>query len=134
MSLYVDSSALLKRYVEEPDSERFNGLLGSDQSWLTCRMTWVEVWRNLGRRLDPSAVSASRAAFRSDWDRFMVVEIDQTLAEDAGRLADLTGARSLDALHLAAVQRVGPSGVALLTADLRQAQAARSLSWQVLGA
>jgi hypothetical protein len=38
------------------------------------------------------------------------------------------------ALHLAALQRGGPSGIALVTADLRQAQAARALGWTVLGA
>ncbi len=62
-----------------------------------------------------------------------VVEVDSVLAEAAGRIADLTGTRTLDALHLAALQRAGPAGITLLTADLRQAQAARSLGWPVLG-
>ena len=37
MSLYVDSSALLKRYVDEPDSDAANALLASDASLLTAR-------------------------------------------------------------------------------------------------
>ena len=134
MTLYLDSSALLKRYVDERDSTRYNNILGSDEAWLTCRITWVEVWRNLGRRLTTADVSTARDAFQADWTRLAVVEIDAVLAEEAGRLADLTGARSLDALHLAAVQRAGPTGVTMVTADLRQAQAARSRGWPVLGA
>lgn len=47
MSLYLDSSALLKRYIDEHDSSRYNSILDSDAMWLTCRITWVEVWRNL---------------------------------------------------------------------------------------
>ena len=57
MTLYVDSSALLKRYLDEPDSDRWNELLSSDAAWLTSRLTWVEVWRNLGRRLSPEVVA-----------------------------------------------------------------------------
>lgn len=133
MTLYLDSSALLKRYIDEPDSELFNSILHSDEAWLTCRIAWVEVWRNIGRQLIGTDASAARDAFQADWAFVAVVEIDSVLAEEAGRLADLTGVRSLDALHLAAVQRAGPSGITLLTADLRQAQAARSLGWAVLG-
>ncbi len=134
MTLYLDSSALLKRYIAEPDSAGYESLLGSDDRWLTCRVTWVEVWRNLGRRLLGTDAPAARKAFQLDWRSIAVVEVDAMLAETAGRIADITGSRSLDALHLAAVDRVGPSGVSIVTADLRQAQAARSLGWSVLGA
>jgi len=134
VSLYLDSSAVLKRYIDEHDSSRYNAIFASDTIWLTCRITWVEVWRNVGRRLPPSEATVARGALRADWQRLTVVEVDANLAEDAGRLADLTGSRSLDALHLAALERVGPAGIALVTADLRQAQAARALGWAVLGA
>mgnify|MGYP001797183556 CR=1 FL=1 len=52
MSLYVDSSALLKRYIDEPDSEIANALLASDPSLLTARHALVEIRRNLARLLD----------------------------------------------------------------------------------
>jgi predicted nucleic acid-binding protein len=42
--------------------------------------------------------------------------------------------RTLDALHLAAAQRVGGPAMPFLTFDLRQAQAARSLGLTVVGA
>lgn len=133
MSLYLDSSALLKRYIDEADSATFNALIESDESWLTSRITWVEVWRNLGRRLDRQASQDPRTAFRADWERFAVIEVDETLCRQASTLADLTGARTLDAIHLAAMHRAGPNGISLVTADLRQAQAARSQGWTVLG-
>ena len=134
MTLYLDSSAMLKRYVDEPDSDRFNDILGADHRRLTSRIAWVEVWRNLGARLNHDHARAARQAFRADWRRLGVVEMDAVLAEEAGRLADLTRCRSLDAIHLAAMARAGPDGISLVTADLRQAQAARSLGWTVLGA
>jgi uncharacterized protein len=134
VSLYVDSSALLKRYVEEPDSERFEEALLSDPNWVTARVTVVEVRRNLIYRLRGREAADARTQFERDWRRFHVVELDEMTCDRAAELAELTGVRSLDALHLAAMQRIGAGALPLLTADIRQAQAARSLGWTVLGA
>jgi predicted nucleic acid-binding protein len=51
MALYVDSSALLKRYLEEPDSDTADGYLPADTAWFSGRHTCVKVRRNLGRAL-----------------------------------------------------------------------------------
>jgi predicted nucleic acid-binding protein len=51
-----------------------------------------------------------------------------------GSVAEVTGVRSPDAMHLAAAQRVGGSAVTFVTLDLRQAQAARTLGFNVVGA
>jgi hypothetical protein len=47
VTLYADSSALLKRYVEEPDSERAVELLAGDPELVTGRHAVVAVRRNL---------------------------------------------------------------------------------------
>lgn len=134
MSLYVDSSALLKRYIDEPDSETAQALLSGDPSLLTARHTVVEVRRNLARLLDETDAVAARSAFMQDLRVFSIVELDEVTCETAAGIAEMTGARTLDALHLAAAQRVGGSAIPLLTFDLRQAQAARSLGLTVVGA
>ena len=51
----------------------------------------------------------------------------------AGDVVEITGARTLDALHLGAARVVGGGALPIVTFDLRQAQAARSLGWVVLG-
>lgn len=134
MSLYVDASALLKRYIDEPDSETAEALLRSDPALLTARHTVVEVRRNLARLLDETDTAAARSAFRRDLRAFSIVELDEVTCETAAGIAELTGVRTLDALHLAAAQRVGGPAVPFLTFDLRQAQAARSLGLTVVGA
>ena len=134
MSLYVDSSALLKRYVDEPDSDSAEALLQSDPSLLTGRHTIVEVRRNLARLLDGRALNAARTAFTRDLGAISLVELDATTCEAAAAIAEVTGVRSLDALHLAAAQRIGGPAVPFLTFDVRQAQAARALGLTVLGA
>jgi predicted nucleic acid-binding protein len=62
-----------------------------------------------------------------------LVGLDEVTCEMAAAAAELAGARTLDALHLAAAQRVGGAAVPFLTFDLRRAQAARSLGLTVLG-
>jgi uncharacterized protein len=134
VSLYVDSSALLKRYVDEPDSDAAEALLGSDPSLLTARHTIVEVRGSLARLLDGGALAAARSAFGRDLEALSVVELDEVTCEAAAAIAEVTGVRTLDALHLAAAQRVGGPAVPLLTFDVRQAQAARTLGLTVVGA
>jgi predicted nucleic acid-binding protein len=132
--MYVDSSALLKRYVEEPDSVAADALLRADRELLTARHTIVEVRRNLARLLSGRDLVAARAAFADDLRSFSIVELDEATCESAATIVEMTGVRTLDSLHLAAAQRVSAPGVGFLTFDLRQAQAARSLGLTVVTA
>ena len=134
MSTYVDSSALLKRYVEEADSAAADALLRDDTGLLTARHTIVEVRRNLVRLLSGGDLAAAQAAFADDLRSFSIIELDATTCESAAAIAEATGVRTLDALHLAAAQRVTAPGVGFLTFDLRQAQAARALGLAVVTA
>ena len=133
MALYVDSSALLKRYVDEHDSEAAVAAMASDAVLVTSRLTEVEVRRNLARLLDEQQVAAARLQLSVDLDAFALVALDAATCSDAALIAEQTLCRSLDALHLAAARRAG-AGTALLTFDLRQAQVGRALGIMVLGA
>lgn len=134
MSTYVDSSALLKRYVEEPDSAAAVSLLRANIALLTARHTIVEVRRNLARLLSGRDLAAARLAFANDLRSISIIELDEATCESAAMIAETTGVRTLDALHLAAAQRVSAPGVGFLTFDLRQAQAARALGLTVVTA
>jgi uncharacterized protein len=132
MTLYADSSALLKRYVDEPDSERADALLGSDLELVTGRHTIVEVRRNLARLLIGSALAEARAAFVRDVGAFAIVELDDATCELAATIGEQTGVRTMDALHLGAARRLGTS-ITFVTFDIHQAHAARSLGFNVAG-
>ncbi len=133
---YVDTSALLKRYVLEPDSSTAERLLLADTDWVTGAHTEVEVRRNLARVLgnDVGALDQAREYFDQDWAVINVVALDAQTCSTAADLAETTGARTLDALHLAAAQRAGAPAMRMLTFDARLAQTARSLGWTVAGA
>jgi predicted nucleic acid-binding protein len=132
MTLYVDTSALLKRYVEEPDADRANELLAFDPVVVTGRHTVVEMRRNLARLLSPNAAATARTSFAQDLGAFAIVEIDAATCELAATIAEQTGVRTLDALHLGAARRLG-TALSFLTFDVRQAQAAHALGFRVLG-
>jgi len=134
VSLYVDSSALLKRYVDESDSDACDAILRSDPALVTGRHTVVEVRRNLSRLVAPDDLAEVKASFARNLSAISVVELDATTCEAAAAIAEVTGVRTLDALHLAAANRVGGTALPFLTYDVRQAQAARSLGFTVLGA
>lgn len=132
MTLYVDSSALLKRYIDEHDSAAAVALMAADPVIITSRLTEVEVRRNLARLLDGAELAASRRQLAADLDAFALVSLDAVTCSEASRIAEQTLCRSLDALHLAAALRAGRA-TTVLTFDMRQAQAARTLGLAVLG-
>lgn len=132
MTLYADSSALLKRYIEESDSDEAEAHLGSDPALVTGRHAIVEVRRNLARMLDGTQLLQARAAFAEDLAAFSLVELDERTTELAATIAEETGVRTLDALHLGAARRLG-TALTFLTFDIRQAQVARSLGFAVVG-
>lgn len=135
MSQYVDSSALIKLYLDEPRTPDAAAILGGDLDWVTARHTWVEVRRALaGAGLEPAALAVGRSRFSSDWERMDVVELAAPVCDVAARFAEETGVRTLDALHLGAASLAGGGRLPFVTFDLRQAQAARSMGWTILGA
>lgn len=132
MTLYVDSSALLKRYIDERDSEVAVQWMATDEVLVTSRLAEVEVRRNLTRLLRGSPLGVARRQFQSDLDAFALVALDATTCRDAAGIAERTGCRSLDALHLASALRAGRS-TTMLTFDLRQGHVARDLGLRVVG-
>ena len=132
MTLYVDSSALLKRYINEHDSGVATSLMQTDPVLVTSRLAEVEVRRNLARLLDDADARSAKRQFLEDLDVFALVALDATTCNEASRIAEQTLCRSLDALHIAAATRAG-SATTLLTFDTRQAQAARSIGLAVIG-
>ena len=133
MTLYVDSSALLKRYIDEHDSAVARDLLATDPVLVTSRLTEIEVRRNLTRLLSGDQLRQARRQVALDLDALALIAVDATCCNEAARISEQTLCRSLDAIHLAAALRAGPA-TTVLTFDQRQAQAARSLGLATIGA
>jgi predicted nucleic acid-binding protein len=131
--IYVDSSVLVKRYVNEADSDRAETLLHDDLTWITAQHSFVEVAIALSRRTAVATYGLVMTRFEMDWSRISVVALDDVLCRRAARIGVETGTRSLDAMHLAAAERVGARSIPIVTFDQRLAQAARSMGFTTLG-
>ena len=107
MFLYLDSSALVKRYVDEPHSEEVALLMDEALAIGTSAISRVEVGAALvraarGNRLDAEGAGRAQEEFAEDWPDFSKVPVTETLLTHAERLAWRHGLRAYDAVQLAA--------------------------------
>ncbi|MGE5282582.1 MAG: type II toxin-antitoxin system VapC family toxin [Chloroflexota bacterium] len=130
MNLYLDASALVKRYVDEVGSEEVVAAMSLADTWSMCRIGFVETVGAVAREGGPEDVARAKR----DWVGFHVIELDQALAERAATLASEHGLRSLDAIHLAAALGLSVERRTVATWDARLHQAARERGLRTLPA
>jgi predicted nucleic acid-binding protein len=107
---YLDSSALVKRYVAETGTEWVNGLcaIAAGHTLYTVRISGAEiiVALFLRTRTGTLAVSDAQAAatqFKADFrHRYQIVEATERLVDLAMTLAERHGLRGYDSIQLAA--------------------------------
>lgn len=130
MSLYLDASALVKRYVDEDGSDAVLDAMSSEDTWSMCRIGFVETMRAVARGGEPEDVERAKRDWMIGCD---VVELDQGLAEHAAQLALASGLRALDALHLSAALSLSVD-LTFATWDGRLHRAARERGLRTLPA
>ena len=125
--LAIDSSALVKRYVDEPESAEVSALMDADPVWCASALVRSEVSILLARlATSRTQVEQLTRAFLADWDTFHVVPVDERCLSRAAEIGADLGLRVVDAIHLAAASRL-PAPVRYLTLDPRQVLAAVAL-------
>lgn len=134
MTTYVDSSALTKLYVDEPASALAVEILSVDPVLATSMLSLVEVRRALARHFTGINLVRARELFAADLDRMALIEPTESIWNYAADIAEELGVRSLDAVHLAVAKRLEVASLRFVTFDIRQAQAARLLGLNVVGA
>ena len=106
MILYLDTSALVKLYVQEAGRDSVRHAVAAATVVATSRVAYPEARSAMARRvregsLNPRAHAKVRKAFDDDFARFLVVELTPSLAHRAGELTQLYPLRGFDAIHLA---------------------------------
>ena len=112
MAIYfLDSSALVKRYVAETGSSWIGEIFTSNIDLHISAISGAEVIAAIIRRQRRGALLADDAAralteFRTDWTSlFDVVKVDTAVIERAMDLAEQHGLRGSDSIQLAAAMR-----------------------------
>jgi uncharacterized protein len=107
MILYLDASALVKRYVVESGSKEVNFLVEQADTVGSALLTRVEMASALAKAIRMNWVDAQEAEnawqdFLSHWQSFARLSVTPALVERAARLAWEYGLRGYDATHFAA--------------------------------
>ncbi len=118
--VYLDSSALIKLVVLEPESAALREFLKTHALRMSSALAEVEVPRAL-RRAGYGAAEGRRAT--EILARIALVEVDRRILRSAAALAP-PGLRSLDAIHLATALSLGQDLAGIVTYDQRLSDAA----------
>ena len=130
MWAYFDTSALVKRYVDEPGRREVLQLLRQNEC-VTSAVLPVELRSGLRRRVADGSLDAARlpailkhvAADRPYWT---LVEVGTDVLAGAETLVAAHPIRTLDAIHVASAQlfaaRISMPGLTFVTADKRQTE------------
>lgn len=132
MTLAVDPSALIARYVPGPDRALVNETMAAADTWCASDLARTEVMLAL-HRIAGAEVLANElwAAARADFDAFVLVPVDERCIATATELGAAFGLRTVDAVHLAAADRL-PRPVRYLTLDRHQIPAAAALHFDLV--
>lgn len=125
MNTYVDSSAWVKRYLDEEYSQECLDLMSHKPNWTTSRLALLEVHRALKIQA-PTQLAKMRREFDTDLMKAHILEIDRATCAIATEIAVDSGARSLDAIHVASAFRAG-ANTSVLTYDKRMSEVAKRL-------
>lgn len=129
--IVLDTSALLKRYVDEEGTHAVLDRMVRDRTWAASALALPECEVSLCHlSLDEFDEAQARRRLRSDWERFIVVPVDGSCLHRATEIGCMHRVRTLDAVHLAAADRLPPP-FEFLTYDGQQASAARAMGMVV---
>jgi uncharacterized protein len=122
---YLDSSALVKLAVREPESAALRRYLRRRRPLIASALARTEVARAL-LSLGPEAVGRGHEVLA----RVDLVRINDRVLDAAGAMLPVE-LRSLDAIHLATAQQLGTDLARIVTYDDRMAVATNQLGMMV---
>jgi predicted nucleic acid-binding protein len=137
VTLYLDTSSVIKLYVSESGSDAVRALVKAASVVTTSVVTYAETRAALARLRRERAVStpafaSAKREFNDQWPMFLAMETTDSLSREAGELAEKYRLRGFDSIHLASfaevARRAGPRDTRFSSFDDRLNRAARSLA------
>lgn len=137
MIAYLDTSALVPLLVEEPASPLCRQVWDDADDVVSVRIAYVESAAALARarrlkRLSRRAQVEALDRLEDTWSQMQIVEIDQSLVNRAGILADARRLRGYDATHCAAAESIKDANVVTASGDGQLLTAWRALGLNTL--
>jgi uncharacterized protein len=137
VTLDLDTSSLVKLYVEEAGSSDVRELIAGATVVATSVVAYAETRAALSRlrptgHLTPIQLSAAKRKFETQWPAVLSLELTAAISREAGDFAERYALGGFDALHLASfaevARRARPDGTRFSSFDERLNNAARSVT------
>ncbi len=138
--IYLDSSALVKRYIEEPGSDKMRSLLEEDQVFATSRLTYPEILSAFTRKHRTGELSRAKyngllRDFESAWGIFLIIEFGKVLMPAIKKIIAQHGLKGADGIHLASatwLRSASKDEIVFVTSDQALLEAARKEGLNIL--
>ncbi len=130
MTVYLDTSALVKLYVDEPGTADTRRLVMRAAHVATSRVSYVEARAAFARRYRERALSKPHymemvRLLDHEWETYVRLEVAEPLIKLAGELTERRALRAYDAIHLASALTIRKNAqVEFIAADERLLAAA----------
>lgn len=137
MTLYLDTSSLVKLYVAEAGSEVVRQLVGDANVVATSVVAYAETRAGLARLrregvLTASKLTSAKREFEEQWPTYLTLDASDALCRAAGDLAEKYRLRGFDSIHLASFAEIarlaGTDDTRFSSFDDRLNQAARKVT------
>lgn len=106
MNLYIDTSAIIKLFIQEPYSDEIRNLVESADLIATGLITRAETAAGINRLtrmgiLDQEKCEIALKGFRKDWGEYLRIQVTEQIVIRADFLTGQHSLRGYDAIHLA---------------------------------
>lgn len=134
MILYLDTSSLVKLYVEEEGSQAVRDQVSAAEAVATSHIAYAEVRAAFARKQREGELSQEEYErilddFHKEWGTYLAIRVSEAIIALAGDLAERHGLRGFDAIHLGsalALRDEVKSYIAFSSADERLQAAAKA--------
>jgi len=140
MIVYLDTSCLVKIYVEEEGSEEVRRHIAESEIVATSQIAYVELFSALSRKLKEREISRKdfrkvSERFERDWGSLFTINVTESVIRKAAKICNRRDVRAYDAVHISSAltiqDKVGVDAL-FLSADAKQVSAAKMEKMKVL--
>jgi predicted nucleic acid-binding protein len=132
--IYFDSSALVKRYVEEQGSDKVNALFEEKPIATASRLAYPEILAAITRRhkagdIETGAFERIKTAFQADWTCFVVIEIHKEVIQFIDEVIAKHALKGAGSIHLSTalwLRKATKGDIVFVASDLELLKAAKA--------
>jgi uncharacterized protein len=131
--IYMDTSALAKRYLEESGTETIQTIVADAEVIATSKLAYPEMLSAFMRKhrsgeIKRKPLHTVLARFQSDWENLLIVDFHDELLPIIKRLMERLPLKGADSVHLSSalwLEKVSSASVTFVASDANLIQAAK---------